>query len=220
MIYFCCNPSEWFGYKDDENLKYRNYLPESDFRQISAGETILDIWNNIPTPLVPKLQSVTVNPKTTALLILDMQNSICKSPRCIETIPNINNLLTTARKNNMLIIYSLTNVGTTSDIFNSLTPTKKDPIVKSYVDKFYRTDLEALLNAKGIKTVIITGYAANGAVLHTATGAAFRCYSVILPVDCISAQDPYAEQYTLWHMLYSPGTKGHVTLTRSRSISF
>ncbi|WP_238881669.1 cysteine hydrolase [Clostridium sp. YIM B02551] len=220
MIYFCYNPSEWLGYKNDENLKYRNYLSDSDFRQISANETIIDIWNSVPTPSVPKLQSVTVNPKTTALLILDMENSICKSPRCIATLPNINNLLTTARKNNMLIIYSLTHIGTESDIFNTLAPTKNEPIVKSYVDKFYRTDLQALLSSYGIKTVIITGYAANGAVLHTATGAAFRGYSVILPVDCISAQDPYAEQYTVWHLLYSPGAKSHVTLTKTNLISF
>jgi Amidases related to nicotinamidase len=220
VIYYCSTPDEWLEYNSDENLKYHNFLPNLDFRQAPSGETIIDIWNTIPTPSVPKLQSITVNPSTTALLILDMENTICNSPRCIATIPNINNLLMSARKNNMLVIYSLTHIGNVSDIFNNLAPTKKDPIVKSYVDKFYRTNLEALLREKGIKTVIITGYAANGAVLHTATSSAFRGYSVILPVDCISAQDPYAEQYTLWHMLYSPGTKSHVTLTKTNLISF
>ena len=126
MLYSCSNPGEWLEYKSDENLKYKSFLSNSDFRQISSDETIIDIWNTIPTPTIPKLQAVTVNPKTTALLILDMENTICKSPRCIATIPNINNLITTARTNNMLIIYSLTHVGNINDIFKSLAPTKKD----------------------------------------------------------------------------------------------
>jgi len=53
-------------------------------------------------------------------------------------------------------------------------------------------------------TVITTGYSANGAVFHTATSAAFRGYNVIIPVDCMSANNPYAEQYIAWHMLNTP----------------
>ena len=91
--------------------------------------------------------------------------------------------------------------------------------MKSYVDKFYKTNLEGILQEKGIKTVIITGYSANGAVLHTATSAAFRGYNVIIPVDCMSANNPYAEQYTAWHMLNSPGTRDRATLTKVNLIT-
>ena len=87
------------------------------------------------------------------------------------------------------------------------------------MDKFYNTDLEKILRDRGIKTVIIAGTAANGAVLHTATGAAMRGLKVIVPVDLMSA-DLYAEQYTAWHLVNAPGTRRQTTLTRSDLIEW
>jgi nicotinamidase-related amidase len=182
--------------------------------------TIIDEWNSVAIPPAPQLKSVMVDPKTSALLVLDMETSICNNPRCVSSISKINILLTEIRKMSMLVIYSLTQTGNPSDIARQLAPSPVDPIVKSNVDKFYKTNLEKILQEHGIKTVIVTGYAANGAVLHTATSAAFRGFDIIIPVDCMSAVNPYAEQYTAWHMLNSPGTRNRATLTKVNLISF
>ena len=48
--------------------------------------------------------------------------------------------------------------------------------------------------------MIVVGTAANGAVLYTASGAALRGMNVIVPVDGMSAVDPYAEYYTVVHI--------------------
>ena len=64
-----------------------------------------------------------------------------------------------------------------------MAPAADEPSVKSKADKFLNTDLEKILKDKGIQTVIVTGTAANGAVLYTGTGAAFRGLKVIVPVD-------------------------------------
>jgi nicotinamidase-related amidase len=184
-----------------------------------TDQTIIDEWNTIPTPPAPELKTVTVDPKTTALLVLDMETSICKNPRCIASISKINKLLSKAREMGMLVVYSLTEMGS-MDIAWQIAPLLGDPIVKSTVDKFYKTNLEKILQDKGIKTVLVTGFAANGAVLHTATSAAFRGFDVIIPVDCMSANNPYAEQYTAWHMLNSPGTRNRATLTKINLIHF
>jgi nicotinamidase-related amidase len=149
-----------------------------------------------------------------------METSICNNHRCIASISKINNLLTKSREIGMLVVYSLTLTGNRSDIAWQLAPALDDPIVKSNVDKFYKTNLEKILIENNIKTVLITGYAANGAVLHTATSAAFRGYDVIIPVDGMSAGKPYAEQYTAWHMLNSPGTRNRATLTKINLICF
>ncbi len=53
-------------------------------------------------------------------------------------------------------------------------------MVKSLADKFFKTDLEKILNDKGIKTVVVVGTAAQGAVLYTASQAAFRGMQVIV----------------------------------------
>jgi len=47
-----------------------------------------------------------------------------------------------------------------------------------------------------VKTVVVVGAAANGAVLYTASPAVMRSFKVIVPVDGISADNAYAEQYT------------------------
>jgi nicotinamidase-related amidase len=95
-----------------------------------------------------------------------------------------------------------------------------EPIVRSGVDKFHGTELEDILLAAGTETAIITGTSAHGAVLHTATGATLRGLDIILPVDCISSSDPYAEQYTVWHLANAPGSRRRVTLTTSDGITF
>ncbi|GGH20745.1 cysteine hydrolase [Paenibacillus segetis] len=182
--------------------------------------TIIDEWSTVIAPPAPELAAICIDPCTSAFLILDMENSICNNYRCIASISKINELLAKAREHGMLVVYSLTHTGNVADIALQLRPSQHDFVVKSNVDKFYRTDLENILHEHCIKTVIITGYAANGAVLHTSTSAAFRGFDVVIPVDGMSASNPYAEQYTAWHMLNSPGTRNRATLTKKDWITF
>ncbi|WP_416338926.1 isochorismatase family protein [Paraburkholderia sp. CNPSo 3076] len=50
-----------------------------------------------------------------------------------------------------------------------------EKVVQSGVDKFFNTDLETALKAKGIQTVIVTGTMAHGAVVaHRKRGGAAR----------------------------------------------
>ena len=95
-----------------------------------------------------------------------------------------------------------------------------EPIVKASVDKFYGTELEAFLRRKGVKSVLIVGTAAEGAVLHTATAAAMRGFDVVVPVDGMSSSEIYAEQYTAWHLVNAPGSRRRARLTRTDMIRF
>lgn len=175
-------------------------------------DTIVEEWGTVDIPPPPELKKVVVNPGETALLLLDIQTTNCneKRPRCIEQIPAIQELLITARKANMLVVYSLTRSAQKEDIRKEVAPEKGEPVVQSGVDKFYQTELESILEKHTIKTVILVGTSAHGAVLHTATGAAARGYTVIVPVDGLSAGLAYCEQYTVWHLANAPGTKNTV----------
>jgi len=93
-------------------------------------------------------------------------------------------------------------------------PREGEPIVNASVDKFHGTELDAFLRGKGVETVVIVGTAAEGAVLHTATGAAVRGFDVVVPIDGMSSSELYAEQYTAWHLVNAPGTRRRATLTR------
>lgn len=58
-----------------------------------------------------------------------------------------------------------------------------------------------------IKSVIITGTAAHGAVSHTATAAAVRGMNIIPPTDCFSVRDPYVEQAAIHLLENGPGPR-------------
>ena len=81
-----------------------------------------------------------------------------------------------------------------------------------------------MLKAKGVTTLIVSGTASNGAALYTAYEAVARGYTVAVPVDLISANNPFADFYTEWQLLNLPGPSNPqntalkdkaVTLTRS-----
>ena len=185
--------------------------------------TIIDEWATIKAPPPPALKPVTVNLENTALLILDIQKGNCNAerrPRCIDSIKIIKKLLGKARTHGVSVVYSLTSSANKSDIKNEVAPREREPIVKSGANKFYGTKLEAILKDKGIKTVIIVGTSAHGAVINTATGAALRGFQVIIPVDGMSSSNPYAEQYTAWHLVNGPGSRRRTTLTQVDLIEF
>lgn len=179
-------------------------------------KTILDEWSDLSLPPPVELTPVSVNSPETAFLILDMQAGTCNSerrPRCVASVPRIQAFLKRAREKGMAVVYSLTRKGEPPDILPELSPNEGEPIVKSSVDKFFRTNLEDILKEKGVTSVILSGTSAEGAVLHTATGAAMRGLQVIVPVDGISASLPFAEMYTAWHLVHAPGSKAQTTLT-------
>jgi nicotinamidase-related amidase len=120
----------------------------------------------------------------------------------------------------MAVIYSLVPGGSAADILTEVAPQGGESIVMSGPDKFLGTDLEKALKDKGVQTVIVVGTAANGGVIYTGSGAALRGLKVIVPVDGMSAGDPYAEQYTAWHLVNAPRVSAQVTLTRMDMIQY
>ncbi len=185
--------------------------------------TIIEQWSEIERPPAPELQRVTLDPATTALLVLDIQYANCtieRRPRCVASLPAVERLLAAARAAGVAVIYSLVPHSEPSDIRAEVAPLAGEAVVRTGVDKFFRTELEALLTARGIQTVVIVGTSAHGAVLHTATGAALRGLRVVVPVDGMSADHPFAEQYVAWHLVNAPGTRRSATLTRTDWIAF
>jgi nicotinamidase-related amidase len=182
------------------------------------AQTIVDEWSGVKVPPAPELKGVTIDPKVTALLVLDIVKQTCPPrPRCLASVPKIQGLLTRARGKGLTVIYSLVG-GTAADILMDVTPLGGEPVVVSGPDKFFGTDLEKILKDKGFQTVIVVGTAAEGAVLHTGSGAALRGFKVIVPVDGMASANPYAEQYTAWHLLNAPRIGPQVTLTKTDMI--
>ena len=187
---------------------------------------IIAEWATVKAPPVPELKPVTLDGKTTALLILDMMKRGCSArPRCVATVPNVKKLHDAARASGAMVFYSL--VGgdnpTPADIVDSgIAPRDGEWVFQRGPDKYLGSGLDERLKARGIKTVIVCGTSAQGVVIGTGSGSAQRGYKVIVPVDCMSSEDPYMEQYAAWHMFKGGPAivTEQTTLTRSDMIKF
>lgn len=187
----------------------------------AQASDVVSEWASIKVPPPPVLKPVTVDAKTTALLMLDFMNQNCgKRPRCVAQIPAMKKLLDEARAHKVPVVYSLIANTTTADVIKDVAPLPDEPHVLSGPDKFFKTDLEKILADKGIKTVIVVGTAANGAVMFTANSAALRGMNVVVPVDGMSAVEPFVELFTAVHMATGPAISARATLTRSDMIKF
>jgi nicotinamidase-related amidase len=200
----------------------------------SPVQTIIDEWPSVKAPPAPELKPVTVDPKTTALMVMDLIKQICNNerrPRCVASIPKIEKLLAAARVKGLTVIYSIIpTLGPSvpapviGDILPAVAPKGNEPVVVSLVDKFILgnkdTGLEKMLKDKGITTVITVGAAANGAVLYTASAASLRGFNVIVPVDGISGDNAYTEQYVAFNLAKASVVSSKITLTSLDMIKF
>jgi nicotinamidase-related amidase len=189
----------------------------------APAQTIIDEWANVKAPPPPALKAVTVDPKTTALLVLDMVNLFCNPQRythCPGMIPTVKKLLTEARAKGAMVVYTSIPQAAKTEVVTDLAPSGNEPFVQSFLDKFLNSDLEKTLKDKGITTVIMTGLASNGAILYTAGEAVQKGFSIVIPVDAITAITPYAEQFSVWQFANAPIISTKITLTKSDMIKF
>jgi nicotinamidase-related amidase len=137
----------------------------------------------MPSP--PDPVPVVLNPATTALLIFDIVDPICsRQPNCTgKMVPAIASLLARARKAGVTVVYG-TRRPTMSNWLPEVLPAPGDIKIESQAqDRFYNTDLDKTLKAKGITTLILAGWKVSGSVTYTSVGATLRGYTVVVPVD-------------------------------------
>jgi nicotinamidase-related amidase len=191
----------------------------------ARAETIIDEWASAKLPAPPELKPVTVDPKETALLVMDFTVQTCtpqRRPRCANSVPKVEKLVAEARQKGAFVIYSVAVPGSTAaDILKELAPAAGEPVLPPLgPDKFIGSDLEKMLKDRGIKTVIAIGTQAHTSVLHTGSAAALRGFRVVVPVDGMSGDDPWPELYTAWHLANAARINTQVTLTRIDMVKF
>lgn len=160
-------------------------------------------------------QSLRIDPRRTALIVVDMQNDFVKEggslfvPDAEGTVPQIQRLLELARGSDMRVAYSQD----THDegdpewniwpeharsgswgwqIVDEIAPREDELVIqKVRYDAFYGTHLDHFLRLWGVDTLIICGTVANICVHYTAASAALRWYDVVIPRDATSALEPF-----------------------------
>jgi nicotinamidase-related amidase len=181
-------------------------------------------------PALPDPVRVTLNPATTALLVLDYVEPICNSqPKCkSQMLPAMTPLMERARKANLVVAYG-TREPNMSKWLPEVTPAPGDiKIVNIAQDRFYSTDLDKALKAKGITTIIMVGWKVSGSLAYTSVGATLRGYTVVVPVDTTAAATDYETAIGFYQILNQgngnlanePLKPKAPTLSRSDMITF
>jgi hypothetical protein len=174
-------------------------------------------------PTLPPPASVSVDPRTSAVLVLDYV--FCyRLTGCNATLPAIQTLLSNARSAGASIIYTRTPIP--KEIANA----SADTVITNDVapDKYLNTSLASILQGKGVKTLVVIGIASNGALLYTAQESCARHFTVVVPVDTLVGS-AYVQAYVPYQLLNGPGcanasntplSPNHATLSTTSGIAF
>ena len=209
-----------FSVLEDRKLVYARY------RENPMSNAPLTL--QMPSP--PDPVAVVLNPATTALLIFDIVDPICtRQPNCTgRMVPAISSLLTRARKAGVTVAYG-TRAPTMSKWLPEVLPTPGDIKIESKAqDRFYNTDLDRALKAKGITTLILTGRKVSGSVTYTSVGATLRGYTVVVPIDASLDATDFEVAIGLYQILHQHSSNATneplkdkaSTLTRTDLITF
>ncbi len=183
--------------------------------------SIIDEWASVKAPPPPAVKAVTVDPKTTALVMADFVKPICsRYPRCMASLPVAKKLLAAARASGTLVVYTSIPKVPIGAVVADVAAQGNEPFVQSFTDKFLNTDLEKVLKDHGITTIVMAGVSSNGAIIETSSEAALKGFNVVVALDATSAATTYAEQFVAWQLVNGPVIASKITLTTSDILKF
>ncbi len=139
----------------------------------SAAQTIVDEWPNVKAPPAPALKPVTIDPKTTALLMLDFVAPNCNPrPRCVASMDYGYNLVASAPYHAVGDFVIVDDVGDVAKAISS------SAAVGELVELHYHLHLMALLDALGDVRSAGTELVIQGQILDQADRAFGVAFSV------------------------------------------
>ena len=162
---------------------------------------------------------LSIDPKTSALLVMDFQRTIVDghTSEPVTLLERTADLIAAARKAGMKVVYVVVGfrsgypevsprnlsfgairssgrfleASAGSEVHLTVAPKPDDVVVtKHRVSAFAGTDMDMVLRANGIDTLILSGIATSGVVLSTIRHAADADYRLLVARDCCSDADP------------------------------
>ncbi len=196
----------------------------------AAGREAPGKMQTVQMPATPDPARVTLDPKTTALVVLDYVEDICNTQESCKTkmLPAVTPFMAQVRKAGLTVAYG-TRAQNQTMWLKEVAPMQGDiRITNTAQDRFYGTDLDKELKAKGIKTLIMVGWKISGSIQYTSVGAMAHGYTVVIPMDTTSAGSDYETTIGFYNVLNSgtanlanaPLKANSVTLTRTDMVNF
>lgn len=153
-------------------------------------------------PMVDALAALLARARAAGVFVVYVQNFVMKNG--LSHTP-----AETLRRGNVGLAMEVTVDGTEGQEFvDQIAPLAGDPVVRKLrLDSFYGTNLETILRARRIETVLVTGVATHGCVTGTSYAAQARDFNVVVVEDCVATWSDELHRSAL-HVLR--GTMGGV----------
>jgi nicotinamidase-related amidase len=168
----------------------------------------------LASPVHHTLEEIVAAPHS-ALLVIDVQRDLCP-PEYAPMYPRLRNVIDAAHRAGVYVVYVQNLVlrdgasqsnsetsrrthlgmklvytveGTPGAAFvDQIAPGEHDPVVRKHrLNSFEGTDLNLVLRARGIQTIICTGVATHGCVISTSYAAIALDYYVVVVSDCVAS---------------------------------
>lgn len=158
------------------------------------------------------MSDLTLDPKTTAVVWIDLQHGILQRQLAPHTAKEVveaaNQLTDAARSAGVGIVYVHVSLGESPDVpIDAAMPRPQQPVpaelmelvpelhrtpedhvlLKRQRGAFYGTDLDQVLRMRGIRTIVLGGVATNIGVESTAREAFDRRYAVVFAHDAMTS---------------------------------
>jgi ureidoacrylate peracid hydrolase len=167
-------------------------------------------------------QPLTLNPTRTAVIVVDMVNEFFEPGGKMVLAGGtalyapVNTLLDAAHQAHLPVLYTNQWLRPDDALFKKRIPhclmdtwgaqlvdalhrAPTDIVVpKRRYSAFFGTDLDLLLRERTIATVIVTGVVTNICVRSTVHDAFFLGYEVVVPLECVAATSPQAQDTSLY----------------------
>ena len=183
-----------------------------------AGQDVLDLWDSAAAPAAPEAKPVALDPASTVLLVLDIEEATCNAERR-PPLPGHRGPHRRAGREvpgkgrgRGLQHHQAGHAGHGAPPGQGPARGALRAVHGGQVPGY--PGWRSCSRSARPRRSWWWGTAAHGAVLHTATAAAQRGYAVVLPVDGLSAETPFIEKAAVWLLLEGPATKGKVAVTR------
>jgi nicotinamidase-related amidase len=154
-----------------------------------------------------------------ALLVIDMQNDLCRDPRRAfhvkAMLPALLRLIDAFARRDGLVIYPCFALSGDDEQFNrfgdryciagtpgaeiigELNPLRGPILFKKKHSAFFDTDLDDQLRTARIRELYLTGLQTQICIMTTAADASFRGYQAIAVSDCVSSTRTEAKEQAL-----------------------
>ena len=164
---------------------------QRDFCQPGGAFDRLGVDISMYPPLIPRVAALLDGARRAGVLVIFIQMTVLPGRLSDSPAQMRFNLRLHLQTNGGEPLRYAADGSQGQEILPELAPREGELVVKKYRSSaFWATNLNMLLRANGIESLVVSGCTTEGCVESTARDALFNDYYVVIVEDCVASDDP------------------------------